>query len=320
MSSRLTPWVGCLLAAAVLAAGPTLSGSTASNESAPQELSQGSGDSVPAALGGPGSGALGGGPNAPQAAGGAPDVVAPANGAAKPPAADSMAAAPVVAPAPPAPVGVPGSWHLVFADDFNTLNTSVWTPYWFDDCDLKSVKNNVKTCSSNVKIANGEAVLQLSDTTSGALLSTNPNDGVAGHTGLEFTTGYAEARIFFPGSCETGIQNWSAWWTAGQDYPATGEIDIAEPLAGDMWSVYHSAAWKKSRIVPGCWGGGYHTYGVLRRAGANDVYYDGQLVHSYATSDNTSPNYLLLNIGVWRGARILGEAGAMRVDYVRVWR
>ncbi|MDQ0757270.1 glycoside hydrolase family 16 protein [Arthrobacter sp. B3I4] len=218
------------------------------------------------------------------------------------------------------PVGVPGSWHLVFDDEFDTLNTAVWTPYWFNDCNPKSLKNNVKTCSSNVRVANGEAVLQLSDDESGALLSTNPKDGAPGHTGFEFTEGYVEARIYFSGSCGAGIHNWAAWWTVGQQFPRTGEIDIAEPLAGDMWSVYHSGAGKKSRLVPGCWAGGYHTYGLHRKAGQNDIYYDGILVHSYASKDGNSPHYLLLNVGNWSGPRILGDAGNMRVDYVRVWK
>ncbi|MET4134848.1 hypothetical protein [Pseudarthrobacter sp. PvP090] len=134
-----------------------------------------------------------------------------------------------------------------------------WTPYWFNDCNPKSVMNNVKTCSRNVRVANGEAVLQLTDAESGALLSTNPKDGAPGHAGFEFTSGFAEARIYFPGTCSSRIPNWPAWWTVGQRFPHTGEIDIAEALSGDMWSVYHSAEGKKSRNVPDCLAGAYHS-------------------------------------------------------------
>jgi hypothetical protein len=246
---------------------------------------------------------------------GPPRNAAPGN----PDVADSVSVAQIRNSTQRTPLGVPGPWNLVFEDEFDTLNTAVWTPYWFNDCNPQSLKNNVKTCSSNIRIANGEAILQLSDDKSGALLSSNPKDGAPGHAGFEFTSGYAEARIYFPGSCSRGIDNWSAWWTAGQRFPNTGEIDIAEPLAGQMWSVYHSAAGKKSRPVPGCWAGEYHTYGLHRKVGSNDIYYDGRLVHSYVTSDGNSPHYLLLNVGVWKGVRILGEAGSIKIDYVRVW-
>lgn len=233
--------------------------------------------------------------------------------------ADLLAVTPVLGTKQRVPLGVPGSWHLVFDDEFDFLNTTVWTPYWFNDCNPKSVMNNVKTCSSNVTVANGEAVLQLSDAESGALLSTNPKDGVRGHAGFAFTSGYAEARIYFPGTCRSGIPNWPAWWTVGQRFPHTGEIDIAEVIAGDIWSVYHATEWLISREVPACRAGTYHTYGLHRKAGANDIYYDGRLVHSYVTKDGNSPHYLILNVGASAGPRMFGERSSVRVDYVRVW-
>lgn len=179
--------------------------------------------------------------------------------------------------------------------------------------------NNVRTCSTNVKVVGGEAVLQLSDTDSGALISTNPKDGVPGHAGFQYSSGYVEARIYFPGNCSSGIPNWPAWWTTGQDYPRSGEIDIAEPLAGDTTSVYHSAGATKADSIFGCWAGKYHTYGVHRMPGVNNIYYDGRLVHSYRTQDGNSPHFLILNVGYSIGEEIYGERGAVKVDYVRVW-
>lgn len=268
---------------------------------------------------------------APESAAGAPaDLPAP-DAAAAPPAeappaeaspadADLLDVTPVLGTKQRSgPPGDPGSWNLVFDENFDVLNKKVWTPYWFNDCSPKSMMNNVKTCSKNIRVANGEAVLQLSDAESGALLSTNPKDGVRGHVGFTFTSGYAEARIAFPGNCRTGIPNWPAWWTVGQKFPHTGEIDIAEGLAGEVWSVYHSAAWSKSQKLSACRAGTYHTYGVHRKDGANDVYYDGRLVHSYVTSDGNSPHYLLLNVGAAAGLQAFGEASSVKVDYVRVW-
>ncbi|QDG62322.1 family 16 glycosylhydrolase [Pseudarthrobacter sp. NIBRBAC000502771] len=226
---------------------------------------------------------------------------------------------PVVASKEAGPVGPPGPWRLVLDEEFNSLNTSLWTPYWFRDCHPGSRKNKVKTCSSNVKVENGNAVLQLSDADSGALLSSNPKDGVPGHMGFQYSTGYVEARIYFPGTCASGVYNWPAWWTTGQKFPATGEIDIAEPLEGTMTTVYHSPGSDPAKYFIGCWAGAYHTYGVNRKPGVNDVYFDGKLEYSYATNDGNAPHYLLLNVGIWSDKKTLGEAGAVSVDWVRAW-
>lgn len=220
----------------------------------------------------------------------------------------------------PAPPGVPGTWTLVFEDNFDSLNRSVWTPYWFKDCSAGSVMNLVQTCSSNVSVAGGALRLQMSAAGKGSLVSTSPKDGVAGHSGAEFGFGYFEARILFPGRCGSGIYNWPAWWTTGQSWPGTGENDIAEPMGGVMHSNYHSSAGNAGKTVAGCWAGEYHIYGVNRRAGKNDVYYDGRLVHSYATRDGGAPHHLIINVGYSAGSPVFGAAGAVMVDYVRVWK
>ncbi|WP_457946451.1 glycoside hydrolase family 16 protein [Pseudarthrobacter sp. alpha12b] len=231
----------------------------------------------------------------------------------------SVKGTPVVASKETGPLGPPGQWQLVLDEEFNSLNTALWTPYWFRDCHPGSTKNGVKTCSSNVKVENGNAVLQLSDSESGALLSTNPKDGVKGHVGFQYTTGYVEARIYFPGTCSGGIYNWPAWWTTGQKFPSSGEVDIAEPLAGNMTTVYHSSGGDSGKGILGCWAGGYHTYGVHRKAGVNDIYYDGRRVSSYSTQDGNAPHYLILNVGLNPDQRTFGGAGAIKVDWVRAW-
>lgn len=284
---------------------------------------------TPGAQGAPGTAA----PAAPTDSAGAPGLdastgqaAAPADAAPSdaPPADDtaqdeSLKGKPVVSSQGLGPAGVPGSWHLAFDEEFNTLNPAVWTPYWFRDCHPESKMNGVKTCSSNVTVANGEAVLQLSDSESGGLLSTNPKDGVPGHVGFQYTTGYVEARIYFPGTCSGGTDNWPAWWTTGQKFPSTGEIDIAEPLEGIATSVYHAEGRDIAKSVLGCWAGNYHTYGVLRKIGANDIYFDGKLVFSYSTTDGNAPHYLILNVGLWGDRQTLGPDGAVRVDWVRAW-
>jgi len=202
----------------------------------------------------------------------------------------------------------------IFSDDFNgtSLNKTVWDDTWFSGSDV----NNVKTSASNVAVQDGDLVLTLQSASSGALVGTNPADGT--NQGFEFTTGYAEARVYFPGTGST-IYNWPAWWTSSQNWPATGEIDIAEGL-GTLTSNYHSnAGANNSNTIPGTWSNAYHIYAVNRQAGKNDIYWDGKLVRSYVTDDNNAPHYLIFNAGS-DGQVFSGAAGAVKVDYVRVWK
>ncbi|WP_426998229.1 glycoside hydrolase family 16 protein [Pseudarthrobacter sp. N5] len=201
---------------------------------------------------------------------------------------------------------------MAFNDEFSApaLDTNKWAPDWFSPA---GTMNNVVTDPANVAVANGELVLTLKDSTHGALVSSNPNGGAK--PGFQFTYGYAEARMYFPGSNST-IYNWPAWWTDGQSWPTNGEIDIAEGL-GTMTSNFHSSSGaNNSGTIPGTWSAGYHTYGVNRLPGKNDVYFDGNLVRSYATNDSGAPQYFIINVGASNQA-VYGAASQVKVDYVR---
>lgn len=220
----------------------------------------------------------------------------------------------------PTPNGPPGSWALVFQDEFTgtALDTTKWYSTWFN---VGGKMNNVHTAASNVTVSHGVARLQLSSNTTGALIHTYPynNSGrFAARVG-----DYVEARLWFPGN-GTAIYNWSAWWINSTDeYPAGGEHDVAEVLAGKVKVVYHDKDKKglPSLAPPGYWGNKWHTFGVHRKTESADVYWDGNIVRSYQTNDDGRPLDLILNIGVRDGSPTkLGEEGAMRIDYVRAWR
>jgi hypothetical protein len=236
-----------------------------------------------------------------------------------PPVSAPVAPAPSTAPAVPAvpaatagPPGNPATWNLVFDDEFNgsSLDTTKWSTSWFNGGQM----NNTSTSPANVAVAGGNLILTLSSATVGALVSTNPGGGAS--TGFQFTYGYTEARILFSGSSST-CNDWPAFWTDGQSWPQDGEIDIAEGL-GTLTSNYHSnAGASNSNTVPGSWCGSWHTYGVDREPGINTIYWDGQIIRSYATDDNGAPQYLIFNIGSGEGSYVAGDT--LQVDYVHVW-
>ncbi len=211
------------------------------------------------------------------------------------------------------PIGPTGTWNLIFDDEFNgiSLDSTKWATSWFGG----GTMNNVSTNPANVSVSGGYLILTLSSSSVGALVSTNPHGGA--NPGFEFTYGYAEAGIEFPGTGGT-IYNWPAWWTDGQSWPSNGEIDIAEGL-GTLTSNYHSSnGANNSSTIPGTWSGGFHSYGVDRTPGMNYIYWDGKLIRSYATQDNGAPEYLILNVGS-NGSSVTGTASEVKTDYVRVW-
>lgn len=265
----------------------------------------------------------------PRAAPVAPPTASPAAPAPGVPAAApaAPAPAPAAAPAPalalastgnPAPLGVPGNWTMAFSDEFNGagLDSSKWAACWFaPGC---GTMNKVSTSPANVAVSNGNLALSLSSATTGALVSTNPRGGAG--TGYQFTTGYVEARIKFPGNAN-GLYNWPAFWSTGQSWPATGENDIAEVLKARMTVNYHSTSGAQNQGgVGGNWANEYHTFGLHRMAASSDVYFDGVKVKSYPTNDGNAPQYLVLNVGASSANPAYGPASQMMVDYVRAWR
>ena len=204
------------------------------------------------------------------------------------------------------PLGISGSWRLVFDDEFNgnSLNLDTWNPHsgWTN-------QNHVTDHLSNIAVRHGHAIFKLASPTSGAEIGTNSFSLKVGE--------YAEARIKFAGAGQT-IYNWPAWWVSGPNWPAAGENDVAEGL-GDLTINYHSPlGGLETGTVGGDWAGGFHTYGIYRGRGFSRVYWDGKLVRTYRTHDDGQPQMLLLTIGAANVIRT-GAAGQMVVDYVRAW-
>jgi hypothetical protein len=213
-----------------------------------------------------------------------------------------------------ATTGASGWGSPTFDDEFtndSSLNTTDWASSWFNGGSM----NGVSTSASNVSVSGGVLNMELSSTSSGSLISSDPGGGAG--TGFQFTYGFAEAEIDFPGS-GSSIYNWPAFWTDGQSWPADGESDIAEGL-GTLTSNYHSPQGaNNSNTISGTWSNGYHTYGLDRTPGEDYIYWDGKLVRSYASDDGGAPEYLIFNVGTGN-TTVTGSGSDMKVKYARVW-
>ena len=219
-------------------------------------------------------------------------------------------ATPLIVPKSPVTVG-----SLLLNEDFSkvtSLDQTIFTPDWFTPT---SKMNGVTTDPNNVAIKNGQLSLTLSSATDGALVSTNPTTA---KPGFSYTDAYVEASITFP-SVNGSLVNWPAFWSDGQNWPATGEFDIAEVLGGQMTTNYHygtsaSPVSANSGPIPGNWTG-KHIYAMSRRAGVQTVYFDGKVVCT-RTSVVSDPHYIIFNHGV-SGTPVIGAQ--LLIDYVRVW-
>ena len=223
----------------------------------------------------------------------------------------------------PLPTGAPGNWSLAFDDEFGgtSLDSSKWQPDWFNS---SMWLNGSITDPANVSVGGGLLTLTQATAGDGAAVSTNPLGGVS--PGFQMGCGYIEGRIMFPGSGST-IYDWPAFWTTSQNWPATGEIDIAEGLSGGLSTNYHSGGptqsstnvGNNSGTIPGSWAGTWHVFGVQRTLTENVVYWDGQPIRSYPAYDNCAPQYLMVNIGAGSYGGPVVTSAQVKVDYVRAW-
>jgi hypothetical protein len=239
------------------------------------------------------------------------------------------------AQAEPMPIGVPGTWALALNEEFTASgpNPALWTPEWggpmSGECTSPSLASQPGNGYLYLQVRAQESTCggtKHADT--GALVESNPDDGVPGHAGFQYSYGYVEWRVYVVGSggepeCPRGgcIPDWPALWSLPQN--SETEFDTFEGLKGQ--ACYHfwhhfEPAYQEGGCATASYAG-WHTYGVDWEPGNLKYYYDGTKVWEYSSGYiNSALQYLIMDDvapGSYGGKLVVPDE--ILVDYVRVW-
>lgn len=246
--------------------------------------------------------------------------------------------------AQPSPVGMSGSWNLVFSDEFENaeLDKSKWTTcYWWDDggCTNLSSKEKQWYLPENVVVGAGQLRLNALEKavtgfrgrkfhyTSGIVTTGRYYRERSGADRFGFKYGFVEVRA----KAAIGQGLWTGIWMLPSNHSSTPEIDIMEVLghAPRVREIHYHYGNDKSvgseAPIPGALGS-WQTYAVDWSPDAIVWYLNGVEQWRYTDKARISkvPMYLLINLavgGTWPGdpddttvfpAKLL-------VDYVRIW-
>jgi phosphodiesterase/alkaline phosphatase D-like protein len=214
-------------------------------------------------------------------------------------------------------VPLPGDWSLIWEDAFAGTAWTIMQPSngW--------ATRNITTATANASRTGGVASLQLSSTTSGAaLISGGGNAPGSGDPTYRVKVGdYVEARLLYPTSNGSLFTNWLSFLAGGTTPTVNGEHDVAEVISQSLTVQYSSPAGTLSQGAPsGSWGDAYHSYGLYRKQNTAEVYWDGDLVASYPTNDPGTDLDVALVAGRQVANTTTGAPGALRAEYVRLYR
>ena len=233
------------------------------------------------------------------------------------------------------PVGQSGAWTLVFQDEFAgaAVDTAKWEPSWFGGVGLSQPVNTAEEACYNpaqLSVSGGTLKIALA-TNSNPACQTKASTQAPYQAGLIntrnsflYTYGYIEARINLPGSGGLA-HNWAAFWSTGDNWPVTGEIDVLETLGTHKpgWNYHYDDGGAQAQGgTVDMDGTGWHVYAAKWEPGAITYYYDGAQVGQVTGPEVVEDvdHYLVLDYTV--STAIAGTPvvpATMEVDYVRVW-
>jgi beta-glucanase (GH16 family) len=225
----------------------------------------------------------------------------------------------------PAPIGDPGSWHLIFDDEFNgsSLNTSYWSTGWFGSGVTYPIDSSAPECFDprRVAVAGGSLILSVAIKSENCEGRTRPYSAAIVTTNGKFSYayGFAEIRARIAVSAAGVVYDWPAFWTDGQNWPTDGEDDIVEGLGGRLCWTFHSPAGAPSTCESTPVSPGWHTFGADWEPGSVSYYYDGRRVGTITRGITSAPMYVILGLGADPQVGGPSRAATFQVKYVRVW-
>jgi beta-glucanase (GH16 family) len=225
----------------------------------------------------------------------------------------------------PTPRGVPGSWKLIFDDEFDgsRLNTRLWSTGWFGSGITGPLGPGSLECfdPAQVTVRGGALDIGISAKSESCGGQVHPYaSGIVTTDGkFQFTHGFTEVRAWVPGRAGV-IADWPDVWTNGQDWPTDGENDIMEGLHGQAcWHFHYTGGNAPGSCSPASFTGGWHTFAADWEPGIVRYYYDGKEVGTITQGITAAPMYLLISLGADNTYGGPVAPGTIRIDYVRVW-
>ena len=239
-------------------------------------------------------------------------------------------------PPPAPPASVPGSWHMIFNDEFSgTALDPVWhaTQYWEHEYTVVGQGELQAYDASAALVRDGRLHLTARKDSSygvpyvSGLVQTGGDTWVSGEPKFNFTYGYMEVRAKLP----SGQGLWPAVWMMPASHnDDNGELDVLEVIGSDPtranFNLHRNGLNDGHEWVGPDFSKDYHTFGVDWQAGYVAWYVDG--VERARTTDpryiSPEASYPILNVAVggdWPGApdATTQFPATMEVDYVRVW-
>jgi beta-glucanase (GH16 family) len=231
------------------------------------------------------------------------------------------------------------TYKLVFADNFNFLDTRKWNSNWFGctNCvtpPLQPAHELAAYDPAQVSVSGGTLNLRLrsNPTTLNGIYYPYRSGMVNSYGKATFTYGYFEARIYLTSNyLNSTVANWPGFIINGVTWPSDGENDVMEGLvttkgSAKGYACYHYHSAEAPFDAPGACSrtnfSGWHTYGSLWKPGEVSYYYDGVKVGTIRLGVQSKPMYLILHYAVsskdWWGGPTRVPA-IMRIDYIRVW-